>query len=166
MTHWKRAFPLIAIPALLIFAGCSGVNDNGTQDRALATENARATAKAAPPAPQPGQTPAAGETPSAEGPDPALVAQGQQLYTAKTCIGCHSIDGAAGVGPTWQGLYNHPTELTDGTTVTADDAYLRESMLDPGAKIVNGFTNVMPSFQGQLTDDEIAALIAFIQSLQ
>ena len=58
---------------------------------------------------------------------------------------CHTPDGRAGVGPTWQRIYGSEETLADGTTVTVDDAYIRESILDPNAKIVKGFPpNIMP----------------------
>ena len=61
------------------------------------------------------------------------------------CVVCHTPDGRAGVGPTWQGIYGSEETLADGTTVTVDDAYIRESILDPNAKIVKGFPpNIMP----------------------
>ena len=57
-------------------------------------------------------------------------------------------------------------QLEDGTTVTADETYLRESILQPAAKIVKGYPNVMPSFQGRVTDEQLIALIAYIKSLK
>lgn len=163
-TRLKRTLPFALLAFVLVLAACSGVNDNGTQAQALETAAARQTEAAQPPPPPP--TPAPGETPAPGSPDPALVEAGRQLATSKGCVGCHSIDGSPGVGPSWKGLWGHNVELTGGTTVVADEAYIRESILDPGAKVVNGFQNIMPSFQGQLTDDEINALIAYIQSLQ
>ncbi len=79
------------------------------------------------------------------------------------CVGCHSIDGTPGVGPTWQGLLGRQEQMTDGTTVTADEAYIRESILNPNAKIVNGFNpNIMPQNYG----DQFAAKQAEIQSAE
>ncbi|HAX25021.1 MAG TPA: hypothetical protein DEU95_12905 [Chloroflexi bacterium] len=92
-----------------------------------------------------------------------LAQQGQQIYQEK-CAACHSIDGTPKTGPSWKGLYGHEVTLEDGSTVTADDAYIKESILQPGAKIVKGFAPVMPPFQ--LSDDEINAVIAFIKTLQ
>ena len=66
---------------------------------------------------------------------------------ASQCLSCHSVDGSAMVGPTWKGLYGEEVELDDGTTVIADDAYLAESITDPGAKIVKGFpAGAMPPY--------------------
>lgn len=167
-THVKRTLPFAVLALVLVLAACGGINDSGTQERALETQAARETAQAQPPPPgpttAPGETPAAGETPATGGDDPALIEQGRQLYASKTCIGCHSIDGSQSVGPTWQGLFGHEVELADGSTLTADEAYIRESILQPGAKVVEGFQNIMPTIP--LTDGELNALVAFIKSLQ
>ncbi|MGH2705029.1 MAG: c-type cytochrome [Actinomycetota bacterium] len=102
-------------------------------------------------------------------PKDSLVQQGEALRRQKACASCHSIDGSGGVGPTWKGLAGSPVELDDGTTVPADEAYLRESMLDPSAKTVKGFrrglmeTVIKPN---TLPDDEVRALVAYIQSLK
>ena len=92
--------------------------------------------------------------------------QGKALAEKSGCLACHSIDGTPKVGPTWKGLYGHSTELSDGTTVIADDNYIRESILDSNARIVKGFQPVMPSYKGILKDDDIAAIIAYIKTLK
>jgi cytochrome c oxidase subunit 2 len=71
-----------------------------------------------------------------------------------------------GRAPSLNGVYQGKVPLADGSSVTADDAYLRESILAPNAKIVAGFQPLMPTFQGQLTEEEILALTAYIKSLQ
>ena len=97
--------------------------------------------------------------------DGELVAMGEQLYTEQGCAGCHSTDGSTSVGPSWQGLYGSEETLVDGSTVTVDDAYLRESIVDPSAAVVEGFAEgLMPPYD-QLTDEQINAIIAFIESL-
>jgi len=63
------------------------------------------------------------------------------------------------------GIYNKPVLLEDGRTVTADENYIRESILEPGAKIVRGFKPVMPTFQGQISDEQLNALVAYVKSL-
>lgn len=97
------------------------------------------------------------------------------------CVACHSVDGAAGVGPTWQGLYGREEQLTDGTTITVDDIYLRDAILDPNKQIVEGFNpNLMPQNYGDqfaarqqeiqsaeaIEIDIVADLIAYIRTLQ
>ena len=94
--------------------------------------------------------------------------RGKALYQAKACVGCHSLDGSKIIGPTWKGLYgltNH--KMADGVTVTADDAYIKESILIPSAKVVEGYPNgVMPAYQGQLADNDIADIIEFMKTLK
>jgi cytochrome c oxidase subunit II len=94
-----------------------------------------------------------------------LAEQGQNLFQQLGCATCHLLD-QQGRCPILRGLYNKPVQLADGRTVLADDAYLRESILDPNAKIVAGFTpNVMPLFKGQVTEENVIQLIAYIKSL-
>lgn len=94
--------------------------------------------------------------------------EGRALAQQRGCLSCHTSDGSSSVGPTWKGLYRSSVDLDDGTTVTAGDAYLRESILSPSAKTVNGFekgrmeTVIKP---GSLSEEEIRALIAYIKSL-
>ncbi len=90
---------------------------------------------------------------------------GQQLVLANGCRGCHTIDGSVLTGPSWLHMYGNPVELSNGTTVIADDAYLKESILDPKAKEVKGFApTVMPPFK--FTDQEIADIIAYLKTLK
>src|ERR1700681_84977 len=89
----------------------------------------------------------------------------EKLFAEKACITCHLPDGK-GRAPSLNGVYEAKVLLADGSTVTADDAYIRESILQPNAKIVARYLPLMPSFQGQLTEEQILALIAYIKSLQ
>ncbi len=91
---------------------------------------------------------------------------GADLYKNKGCNACHSIDGATGVGPTFKGLFGKNEPLQDGSTVLADENYLRESILIPQAKMVAGYAPVMPSFKGLLKDEEVDAIIAYIKTLK
>jgi cytochrome c oxidase subunit 2 len=91
---------------------------------------------------------------------------GEKLYKERGCNACHSIDGSTLVGPTWKGLFGHEVSMTDGSTVTADENYIRQSILEPQAKMVKGFGPVMPAFKGILSDDEVAAIIAYIKTLK
>jgi len=92
-------------------------------------------------------------------------AAGQQLFQTLGCASCHGANGEGGRGPTLAGLLGRPTPLEGGQTVKPDEAYIRESILNPGAKIVAGFQPIMPTFQGQVTEDQLVQLIAFIKSL-
>ena len=110
---------------------------------------------------------AAGGAAGAAGGDPVKL--GQALSTQFACASCHSIDGKAGVGPTWKGLSGHEVELADGSKVAAYDAYLKESITNPSAKIVKGFASpsAMPAtFATQLKPEQIDQLIAYIKSLK
>ena len=91
---------------------------------------------------------------------------GRKVAADKGCLKCHSVDGTAHTGPTWVGLYLRKERLDTGEEVVADEAYLTESMMDPGAKVVAGFQPVMPSFRGRLEPGETAALIEFIRALR
>ena len=92
------------------------------------------------------------------GPGNELIAQGLLLAEDQGCLACHSLDGSESVGPTWKGMYGKTETLADGTTVVVDDDYLRESIADPNAKIVQGFEPLMPPYE--FSDAEMAALIA------
>jgi cytochrome c oxidase subunit 2 len=88
-------------------------------------------------------------------------------------VACHTTGGAAGVGPTWKGLAGSQHQLADGSTVTADDAYLRESILQPNAKIAKGCLtgnctpNIMPStFGDKLTAEQVDQIIEYIKTIR
>jgi cytochrome c oxidase subunit 2 len=82
-------------------------------------------------------------------------------------LACHSLTGAAGAGPTWQGLYGSTRPLANGETVTADDAYLHESIVNPSAKIAQGFGDIMPKdFGTRLTEEQINQIIEFIKTVE
>jgi mono/diheme cytochrome c family protein len=95
---------------------------------------------------------------------PAWIAQGEKLAVSFACTSCHTTTGATGVGPTWKALYGSTVALTDSTTVTADWAYITESIRTPALKITEGFQAVMPTYTS-LSDADINALAAYIKSL-
>ncbi len=90
---------------------------------------------------------------------------GQLLYRQRGCTQCHSVDGKAGIGPTFKGLYGGQDILVDGTRVDVDEDYIRESILYPQAKLVAGYDPVMPTYQGRLKDAEITAIIEYMKTL-
>jgi cytochrome c oxidase subunit 2 len=96
-------------------------------------------------------------------------AWGKIQYDQKGCATCHSIDGSKSKGPTWKGIWGKPVKVktSDGKeeSVLVDENYVRESMMQPNAKIVDGFDPIMPTFQGLLRQNEINGLVAFIKSL-
>lgn len=90
---------------------------------------------------------------------------GKALVAQNGCGGCHSIDGSKLTGPTWRGLFGSTVHLDNGQTVSANEAYLTESIKDPNAKIVAGFpANVMPRFS--LSDSQIKAIVSYIETLK
>ena len=92
------------------------------------------------------------------------VAAGQKLFQDLACITCHTGDATAR-GPQLTNLYNSSVRLQDGSTVTADDSYIRESIVNPRAKVVAGFQPIMPTFQGLVTEEQLLQLIAYVRSL-
>lgn len=91
----------------------------------------------------------------------AQAAHGRDIAKTK-CMSCHTSTGDISEGPTWKGLYGKPVALTDGSTVTADDAYLVRSIRDPRGQRVAGY-GVMPTVS--LIDDEVTAVVAYIKAL-
>jgi mono/diheme cytochrome c family protein len=152
---WSEAVNryLMLVASVVLLAGILAACGDDGDDAATAT----------PAAPAATATPAAEPTPANGGDgDPEA---GRQLAGAQ-CAACHSFDGSPSVGPTWQGLYGHEVTLESGETVVADEEYLRESIVEPNAKIVEGFPAVMPSFATILTEEQITDIIAFIKTLE
>ena len=95
----------------------------------------------------------------------SMALEGRKVLLKYRCVSCHSATETARA-PVLEGLYRRQVHLTTGQTVIADDAYIRESILSPGAKIVAGWENIMPTFRGQISEDEIYSLIAYFRSLK
>ncbi len=95
------------------------------------------------------------------------VQRGEKLATIKGCIGCHTVNGAKGVGPTWQGAYGSTIKLVDGSEVQVDDDYLMTGILKPNDQVHEGYpANVMPqTYADQLSEQEINDILAFMKSL-
>lgn len=91
---------------------------------------------------------------------------GKVLYEKQGCSTCHTVDGSPKIGPSWKGLFGKTESFTDGSSTTADENYIRQSILDPTAKVVAGFAPSMPTYQGKLKDAQIDAIIAYIKSLK
>ena len=94
-------------------------------------------------------------------------AQGASFYESLGCVGCHSLNGSPGTGPTFKGLYGSKVQLSTGQTVTADDAYLLQSILDPDKQIVKGFQKGIMSATippGSVPEAKAKSLVAFIKS--
>jgi cytochrome c oxidase subunit 2 len=102
---------------------------------------------------------------SGGGSEGTMAQQGERLFQQMGCSTCHQLD-QQGRCPIMRGVYGSRVQLADGKTVLADDAYIRESILNPNAKIVAGFhQDVMPSFQGQISEEGLLQLIVYIKSL-
>jgi cytochrome c oxidase subunit 2 len=94
----------------------------------------------------------------------SLAAAGEKLFQDLACATCHRAD-SEGRGPKLEGVFGHPVTLASGERVTADEAYIRESIVNPAAKIVAGFQPVMPTYQGLVSEESLMQLVAYIQSL-
>jgi cytochrome c2 len=97
----------------------------------------------------------------------ASATRGKHLYQEIGCVGCHSVDGSVDgkFGPTFKGLFGSVRTFDDGSTATADEEYLRQSILQPGSRRVAGFDEGMPSYEGILSETEVESLILFIKSV-
>lgn len=96
--------------------------------------------------------------------DASLVEMGKRVFEEKGCVACHSVDGSPRVGPTMKGLWGKQERLEDGSIISVDEPYVRESILKPAAKLTAGFPNVMPPIP--LDEGEMQALVAYLQSLR
>jgi cytochrome c oxidase subunit 2 len=97
-----------------------------------------------------------------EGP---LSVRGERLFTDLACNTCHLTDGS-GRGPSLLNKFGSQEQLADGSTVTVNESYIRESLLRPQAKLVAGYQPLMPTFQGLVNEDAVMALIEYVRSLQ
>ena len=94
----------------------------------------------------------------------SMAASGERLFQQLGCSGCHRVD-ARGRGPALEGMFSRPVQLESGETVIADESYVRESILTPRAKVAAGFRPVMPTFAGQVNEEQLLQIIAYIKSL-
>src|SRR5207249_6446250 len=88
----------------------------------------------------------------------------EKLFQDLACITCHRAD-TQGRGPLLEGLFGRSVALQNGGTVVADEAYIRESILNPGAKITAGFQPIMPTFQGLVSEEQLLELVEYVKSL-
>lgn len=105
----------------------------------------------------------AGEAAAPPGSGQSMAAAGEALFNQLGCATCHPVGG--GIGPSLVGVAGEPVALASGETVVADEEYLRESIINPHAKIVAGYGAVMPTYEGQLTEEQLQQLVAYIKSL-
>jgi cytochrome c oxidase subunit 2 len=95
----------------------------------------------------------------------SAVDNGERLFTELACITCHKAD-STGRGPALAGLFGASVPLADGREVTADENYLRESIVDSQAKVVKGYQPIMPAFQGRVSEEQLLQLVAYIKTLK
>lgn len=171
VSRWQRILARIALMIMvgLLVAACGGASTSEGTTEGTSTES---------PASSPFETgEAAGSTEGhaegeAAGMSGHLAASGKQVFADLGCEHCHSIAGAQGAGPALNGVFGTEVPLADGTTVTADEAYLRESITDPDAKIVEGFSSgimapAVSGMMGQINEgNNLDALVAYIKSLK
>ncbi len=100
------------------------------------------------------------------GPGETLEDRGKKLYSDKGCLTCHSVDGSRLTGPSFKGIFGNPQPLADGASVNVDENFIRESILNPQAKVAQGYSPIMPSYQGSLKEMDLNALTAYIKSLK
>jgi cytochrome c oxidase subunit 2 len=100
----------------------------------------------------------------AGGSEGSLASQGEKLFQKYNCHTCHTNDATAR-GPVLAGLYGKTIQLTDGKSVLVDDNYIRESILNPAAKVAAGFQPIMPTFQGQVSEEDLIKLLAYVKAL-
>ncbi len=91
---------------------------------------------------------------------------GDVLYKRYGCNTCHTLDGSPGNGPTFKNILGRQETMSDGDVISVDENYLRESILEPKAKVVQGYEPVMPTFQGTLSPDELDSIINFIKTVK
>jgi len=95
----------------------------------------------------------------------AAAKRGQAVATDQGCISCHSATGRRSTGPTWKDLAGSTVTLQGGQTVTADDAYLRQAIIDPRSQVVQNYANIMPTTYASLSADDVDDLIAYLREL-
>jgi len=91
---------------------------------------------------------------------------GKLVHENRGCATCHTLDGSRGQGPSWKGIWGQVHTMSDGTQIKVDENYIRESVLEPQAHVVQGFEPIMPTFKGLLRDREILGVIEFIKGLK
>ena len=141
MSRQARFLPLAAVSLVVTAVIACSAGDSGV------------------PAPANGGTSSAASQASAD-----TIDKGRRLAKAKACLTCHSIDGREMLGPTWQRLFGSAVRIEGAGTVEVDDAYLRQSITDPGSMIVEGFDDIMTVVP--LKEDEVDAVIAYIKTLE
>ena len=95
-----------------------------------------------------------------------LAVRGERILKTAGCLNCHAVDGKGKIGPNFRGLFGSKVLLEGGKSVTADEEFLRESIVDPGAKIVKGYPNVMPTYKASMPPDDVRATVEYLKTLK
>lgn len=104
---------------------------------------------------------------NASGDESSSTPDGGEIAKSMGCMACHSTDGSTQIGPSWKNLYNSSVVLDNGTTVTADDEYLKKSILNPNDEIVEGFLpGLMPSYEGVVSESDLNAIVEYIKTVK
>jgi cytochrome c oxidase subunit 2 len=91
---------------------------------------------------------------------------GALIHENRGCATCHSLDGTRGQGPSWKGIWGQTHKFQDGSSAVVDENYIRQSLMEPQAHIVQGYEGIMPTYQGLLRPREILGVIEFIKNLK
>ncbi len=163
MRYFFLAAAIVLVVAIVVPSIYSGLDVEGEGRNASPTLSTPPTL-----VPDASGSPGAARTPRPATSPTTGTALGQQVAARSGCTACHSINGTKLIGPTWKGLAGKNKTLQGGTIVLADEAYLRESIVAPNAKIVDGYQpSMMPlDFGTRLSADDISALVAYIQTLK
>ena len=163
MRYFFLAAAIVLVVAIVVPSVYGGLDFEGEQRNASPSLSTPPTL-----VPEASGSPGAMRTPRPTASPASGTALGQQVAARSGCTACHSINGTKLIGPTWQGLAGKNETLQGGATVLVDESYLRESIVSPNAKVVDGYQpSIMPlDFGTRLSADEISALVAYIQTLK
>jgi cytochrome c551/c552 len=155
-----RLLVIISMTLPFLLLACSGQKSNKSAKQNTQEQSTSATTADT----QNQATETANKSANATQPNDITAEKGHKLAKNNGCFACHSTNGKDMTGPTWKDLYNSKTTLKDGSTVTADSAYIAKSIVDPSAQLVKGYAPTMPKFS-YLKKDQIASIIAYIKSI-
>lgn len=92
--------------------------------------------------------------------------RGQELSRSLGCVGCHTVNGGKSVGPTWKGLWGSEQEMSDGTKAVVDEAFVEDRLFRRSGLVVKGYGNVMPSFEGRMSESDVEAIVEYLKAVK